>query len=195
MLINFLRRIFPIHQLQTTNYKLLTSGGFTLIEILVAVFIFGVALTATSYLIIVNIQNANAVRNNIIASGLLQEGVEVTRNIRDRGWHLDPANPTLNSLPDGTYRVQWNSIQCDGAGAPSGCATPPFLTLGSNPVLKRDTGTGLYSYNTGTDTIFRRTVQIATISPVEKRVTVTVSWSRGSTTQSVSAEAHLYNWF
>lgn len=174
---------------------MLNEQGFTLVEILVALFIFSVALTAIFYIILVNIQNANAVRNNITASGLLQEGIEVTRNIRDRGWHLDPNNPTLNSLPDGTYRVQWNSIQCDGGGQPAGCLPNPFLALGSNPFLKRDSVSGLFNYDSGSDTLFRRTVQIETISSVEKRITVTVSWQRGSITKSVSAEAHLYNWY
>lgn len=185
---------------ETTEVKKRTKNfyddrGFTLIEVLVAVFILGVALTATSYLIIVNIQNANAIRNNIIASGLLQEGIEVARNIRDRGWHLDPANPNLNSLPAGAYRIQWNSIQCDGSGLPAGCLSNPFLALGSNPMLRRDPATGLYGYDAGSDTIFRRTVTITTVSAVDKRIEVTVSWQRGNLTQSVSAEAHLYNWY
>lgn len=150
------------------------------------------ALTATSYIITVNIQNANAVRNNIIASGLLQEGIETVRNIRDRDWHL--GNAFGASVPDGQYRIQWNSVQCDGAGAPSGCASPPFLAVGSNPFLKRDSGTGVYSYDTGTDSLFKRTVEITTVSAVEKRVLVTVSWERAGINQSVSAETHLYNW-
>lgn len=181
--------------LKPITYNLKSDPGFTLVEVLVAVFILGVALTATSYIIIVNIQNANAIRNNIIASGLLQEGIEAARNIRDRGWHLDPANPNLNSLPDGTYRVQWDSIQCDGVGQPAGCSSNPFIALGSNPVLKRDPASGLYGYDTGNDTIFRRTITITTVSAIDKRVEVTVSWQRGSLTQSVSAEAHLYNWY
>lgn len=150
------------------------------------------ALTATFYIIIVNIQSANAIRNNIVASGLLQEGLEVARNIRDRDWHL--GNVFGVSLPDGLYRVQWNSIQCEGVGIPLGCFSPPLIAVGANPALKKDPATGLYSYDVGADTIFKRTVQITTVSAVEKRVVVSVSWERGSVTQSVGAETHLYNW-
>lgn len=157
------------------------SDGFTLVEVLVAVFILGVALTATSYLIIVNIQNANAIRNNIIASGLLQEGVEIVRNIRDRDWHL--GNSFGASVPDGTWRNQWDSLSL-------------LPGLGFDFPLKRDPASGLYGYDTGTDTFFHRTLEIYTIVPgVEKRVDVTVSWvERGGVTKSLRAETHLYNW-
>lgn len=180
-----------------TEIKNLTKNfydnyGFTLVEVLITIFVLGTALTATLYLIMVNIQNANAIRNNITASGLLQEGIEVVRNIRDRDWHLSQGFGA--SLPNGIYRVQWNTVQCDGAGAPAGCANPPLLPLNSNPPLKYDSATGLFNYDTGSDTLFRRSVQIETPSIVEKKVTVTVSWTVAGRTKSISAETHLYDW-
>ena len=156
------------------------SAGFTLVEVLVAILIFGASFAATSYVLTLNLRSAAAIRNNFIASGLVQEGIEVVRNIRDRDWFLD--NPFGTSIPDGTYRVQWNSNS--------------LIALGVNPRLKKDSNSGIFSYDSGSDTIFKRTVNISTPQAgVEKRIIVTVSWTeRGGFEKSLSAEEHLFNW-
>lgn len=161
--------------------KLQTNSGFTLIEVLIAIFIFGVAFTATTFILTTNLRNASAIRDNFIASGLAQEGVEVVRNIRDRDWFL--GNAFGVSIPNGNYRVQWNSQS--------------LTVLGNDPgYLKRDGVSGIFSYDTGNDTIFRRAINISTITAdVEKKVVVTVSWiGRGGATKTLSAEEHLFNW-
>lgn len=165
---------------KTANYRPLTNAGFTLIEILVTIFIFSIAFTATSFLLSSNLRAATAVKNDFIASGLTQEGMEVVRNIRDRDWFL--GNSFGSSIPDGNYRVQWNSSV--------------LIVLGGNPNLKRDSGNGIVSYDSGNDIIFRRTVDISTVVPgTEKKVVVTVSWTeRSGSTKSLSAEEHLFNW-
>ena len=62
--------------------------------------------------------------------------------------------------------------------------------------LKKAAATGIYSYDAGTDTIFKRAIQLTTMNPgIEKRIVVTVSWTdRGNISRSVSAEEHLFNW-
>lgn len=181
---------------KTQNLK--PDSGFTLVEILITIFLFGLAFTATSFVLTMNNRSAAAIRNNFIASGLAQEGMEVVRNIRDRDWFL--GNPFGTSLPDSlsgsAFRVQWNSIQCNSSGLPVGCLPQPLLVLGSNPNLKKNSDTGIFSYDTGADTIFRRTVEISTVTAnVEKKIVVTVSWTeRGGFIKSLSAEDHLFNW-
>lgn len=163
----------------------LSLTGFTLIEILVAIFIFGLAFTATTSVLIMNNRSAAIIRNNFIASGLAQEGIEVARNIRDRDWFLDNplgANPFGTSIPDGIYRAQWDSSA--------------LIALGGNPNLKRDAGTGIFSYDLGNDTIFKRTIEISTpVANVEKKIVVNVTWiERGGASKLLSAEEHLFNW-
>ena len=46
-----------------------------------------------------NNRSAAAIKNNFIASGLVQEGMEVVRNIRDQDWFL--GNSFGASLADG----------------------------------------------------------------------------------------------
>ncbi|MBI2063838.1 MAG: type II secretion system protein [Candidatus Yanofskybacteria bacterium] len=161
-----------------------TNAGFTLVELLVAIFLFGLAFTATTSILVMNLRSATAIRDNFIASGLSQEGLEIARNIRDRDWFL--GNPFGTSIPDGTYRVQWDS--------------QAMIALDNNPNLTRDVGTGLFSYvvsgNFGEPTIFKRSLEIETvIADVEKKITVNVVWTeRGGASKSLSAEEHLFNW-
>lgn len=156
------------------------NSGFTLIELLVTIFIFSLAFTATSFIIVTNLRSATFVKNSFIASGLTQEGIEIVRNIRDRDWFL--GNVFGTSIPNGTYRIQWNSQS--------------LITLGSNPNLMLDASNGLFSYDAGTDSIFKRTITISTIVPnVEKRIIISVDWiERGGAVKSVIAEEHLFNW-
>ena len=163
----------------TQHHFLKKSGaGFTLVEALVSLLIFSIALTAVFYILFINIGDAELIKNNFIASGLIQEGMETVRNIRDSDWHAN--NPFGAGIPDGNYRVQWNSQS---------------LMAFADSYLKKDSGTGFFSYDSGGDTLFKRAVTISTISPdVEKKVVVTVTWSEKGRPISISAEDHLFNW-
>jgi prepilin-type N-terminal cleavage/methylation domain-containing protein len=154
------------------------NGGFTLVEVLVVILFFSVSLTAVFFILNFNLRNSIIIKNNSIASGLVQEGMEIVRNLRDNDWHA--GNPFGASIPDGTYRVQWNSSS---------------LMAFADSYLKKDGGTGFFSYDSGSDTIFKRVVTISTVVPnVEKRVVVTVTWTERGKLMSVSAENHLFNW-
>lgn len=155
------------------------GAGFTLVEVLIATLVLGIVISATSSILTANLISAVAIKNNYIASGLTQEGVEVVRNIRDTGWFSGAS--FNNSIPDGTYRAQWNSAS--------------FIPFGLNPALLKDNSTGIYSYDSGGATIFSRTMNIITVtSNVEKKITVTVSWNERGMAKSISAEDHLFNW-
>jgi len=64
--------------------------GFSLIEVLVTVFILAIGLVAVSTLMADNIKSSENAKNQIIASQLAQEGVELVRNMKDNGL-LDPS--------------------------------------------------------------------------------------------------------
>lgn len=69
------------------------SKAFSLVEIIITVFIVGVALTAAVLLIASSFRTSVSVKNLLIASHLAQEGIELARNIRDGNW-LDPLAPS-----------------------------------------------------------------------------------------------------
>lgn len=169
--------------MNTRFLKKNNQAGLTLVEVLVTIFLFGISLTAISYIINYNVITADDLLNDSIASGLLQEGVEVARNLRDADWFNNRpfgAFGAASAVADGTYLIQWDSQS---------------LTAFSDTFLKKDPTSGLYGYTGGNTTIFKRTVQVSTVVPaVEKVVTVSVTWHSRSGTKSVNAEEHLFNW-
>jgi len=151
--------------------------GFTLVETLVSLVILTVALIPILNLSSSASRISSTVQDNLIASGLTQEGIEVIRAIRDTNWFKD--QPFDSGLSDGIYRVEWNST------------TP--LSLGSNPALNLNNGQ--YTYSAGTATKFKRTVTITKINAEELKIVSQVTWSdRSNEARSISAEDHLFNW-
>ena len=163
---------------------MIKRSGFTLVEVLVSLFILSIAITGAFALIAYHLNVADSVKNSAVASGLAQEGMEVVRNLRDSDWF---AGRQFGSLGGGsvasTYCVQWNSTRLI-----SPCTNP--LKKGAN---------GIYSYDGDlAPSIFLRTVTITRIpatEPVELKVVVTVSWTDRSIPRSLSAEGHLFNWY
>ncbi|MDP3731119.1 MAG: type II secretion system protein [bacterium] len=154
------------------------QSGFTLIE-LVASLIILIAILQTFLLISSSVNSSFMLRDSLIASNLVQEGIEVVRNIRDRDTHL--GNSFGTSLPNGSWKVQWNSAS--------------LLEPSGDPPLKKDSTSKFFSYDSGTDTIFRRTVSISAVSTNEIRVISTVRWDVKSNSKNTSAEVHLFNWY
>lgn len=154
--------------------------GFTLIEVLVALFILSIAIGGTFEAIIANLNAANLVRDTFVASGLTQEGMEVMRNLRDSDWLAGRAFGT--SLPEGlNRRIEWNSL----------------LPLPSDPTAYlRKSADGFYTY-TPSDPVtpYQRTVDIVKNSATEYKITVTVTWQERKSLKKVSAEEHLYDWY
>lgn len=157
----------------------LEQSGITLVEVLVSLFIFSVALSALLFLMTNLLTSADELRNNTIAAGLAQEGLEVVRNIRDQNW-LGGVS-FFNGVTDGDYEVQWDSTSLVGSTA---------------SYLKKDPATGIFSYSGGSNTRFKRTITILTISPSEKSVKVVVSWlASGGISKNLFAESHLFDWY
>ena len=60
--------------------------GFSIGEVLLAIFVLSIGMIATFSLFNAGIKNLQNERDLIVASLLAQEGVEVVRNIRDNNW-------------------------------------------------------------------------------------------------------------
>ena len=83
------------------------SAGFTLIEVLVALAILTVAISPLLVTAVSSLRVSALIQNNLIASNLAQEGIEIIRNIRDTNW---ASNKLFDEgLTEGAYAVEWDT--------------------------------------------------------------------------------------
>lgn len=115
-----------------------------------------------------------------IATNLAAEGIEVVKNIIDTNViNGDPWNKNLNN---GSFEIQYNSTEP---------IDPP-----SNKPLNFNSATGIYSYDSGYATAFRRMIVIATLrGGNEIQVNSRVTWKgRNAANFDVDLEDHFFNW-
>lgn len=172
--------------------KIKKEDGFTLVESLVAILIISIGLTPALFSATSATKLSENIENNLIASHLVQEGVEVIRFLRDRNRFLcDDFSTGLI----GTWIVSYDDDWVD-------CLNRDLTPAGGTPPVILKDSLGIYNYSTGTPTKFTRVVSVVEIVPlVEIMVTSTVYWPSKTTgpgcpsgTQCVSAESHLFNW-
>ena len=151
--------------------------GFTLLETIVAVGIIMIGLVSALALVTNALFYVSNIQDRLIAVNLVEEGIEVARNIRDNNWLQNLS--WNNGLADGNYQATYNSTSLS-----------PYS---GNPLLF-DSNTGLYSYTVGSNTNYIRQISISNLSNYEIRVISTVTWQRRGVTYTSSAESHLFNW-
>ncbi len=112
--------------------KIITQQGFTIVETLVALSIFSVAVIALISVAISGSSGATYVKNKLTASYLAQEGVEMVRNLRDTASFIDSQNTwdlffgTPTGLGVATNGVIGGCVIPAGVtmtpGSPAGCS-------------------------------------------------------------------------
>ena len=155
--------------------------GITLIEIMVSLVFLSAGLIPLFGVIISSINLSTRIKNNLMASNLAQEGIEVVRAIRDKAW-MDNA-PYDRDLTSGDHLVSWDSD------------TLSFYD--PSTYMRLDPNTKIYSLTIGTDTIFKRRINITKIvSPCncEIRVISDVTWVDKGKNLAVTVESHLFDW-
>lgn len=168
-------------KLEIGNWK--NVAGFTLVETLTALFILALGILGALATITFSLNSALVVEDNLVASNLVQEGIEVVRNLRDRDWLAGNSFGAFISGGGPDFRVQWDSTT--------------LLPFNGNPTLRQNTSTGLFSYDASsaaTDTKFKRQLTITKLSNIELKIVSTVSWSNRGVNKQVSAEEHLFDW-
>jgi prepilin-type N-terminal cleavage/methylation domain-containing protein len=168
-----------------------SKQGFTILEIIVVIFIITLGMVGVLSLVHQNIQVEYVNKNTIIASQLSQEGLELVRNKRDTNWLNGvnwelSANPFTNSdiLQDGSYTI-------DYTGA-----------INRIPDNIDDAGTELYldangfyvNSSSASSTLFSRIITVGNESVASTSVTCLVQWKKGTRVYSFSAQTVLYNW-
>lgn len=178
------------------NFQKKISGGFTLVETLVAITIFSLTVVATMSFMSQNIPNTEYAKNKIIAIYLSQEGIEYIRNMRDN-----------YVLFTGSTSLDWNSFlnkvsPCNvsdncGINVSVSSSDPNSIFLCSlDPnQCKLYLYNGDYNVNAnGVDSGFTRKIQIDQINSNEIKITSTVSWNQIGKTYNITLSEVLFNW-
>ena len=153
--------------------------SFTLLEVILAIFVLGVAASGAYTLIYRVLNFSSLLAPKVAASYLAQEGLEIVRNIRDSNWLND--DNWVNGLDNCS-----NGCEADYLST----ALQPYR----NRYLKINDN-GLYNYSTGSNSHFKRKIIIETISNNEIKVTSKVSYSLKGSDFQVSLFEYLYNWY
>lgn len=156
------------------------NSGFTLLETVIAIAILTSSILMVYTAIVRVISYSYDNQNQLIASYLAQEGIEVVRNIRDTNW-VEGAASWKDGLGAGTYRVQYDSLSL----------------LSNQDIPLNIDASGFYSYGAGDSSSFTRTIVISKPDPVDEdllRIVSEVSWPKDDG-YPVSAEEFFYNWY
>ncbi len=165
-----------------------SKAGFSLIEILAVLFIVSMSLLGIVSLIVQNIKVQSINRNNLIASSLAQEGVELIRQTRDSNWRIGGSNDYVTNLSNGSYAIDYLQDK------PIINPTDTKLYLNSS---------GFYVYNNGTEsnltaTIFSRQIVLAkrtdNLGKPFLQVRVIVSWVDRNQPHRYELQTLLYDW-
>jgi prepilin-type N-terminal cleavage/methylation domain-containing protein len=142
-----------------------TKKGFSLVEILFSLVILSVGILAVSVLMTRNIQNSVNSKNQIIASQLSQEGLELVKNLKQNNptFTADVTNPHYRIEPASDYGNFLATSAVDNA----------FKRL----YLKN----GFYTHDaSGTATKFYRTINVKIVTVAGKKqaeVESMVTWN------------------
>lgn len=178
--------------------------GFTLIELIIAIFILAVAVIGVYNAFSLMVVLTSDISDRLVASYLVQEGMEIVRNVRDNNWMSSADNPDYSWLANLTFCD--NGCQADyttGASSPNATSMSSWQggAESGGIYLNIDSG-GFYSYHAGQATKFRRKITISAIDEYTARVNVKVYFDEKpnilnmtGTPGLIEAEEILYDWY
>lgn len=169
-------------QNDNVKFKIEFEDGFSLLEVIIAIFIIIIGLVGALTLVSYTFSAASLSSSKLVAAQLAQEGIEAVRNIRDYRYSLDNTWDNWHASPgSGDYLVQYNGTS---------------LRTFSDTFLRCDAASGfcVYNYDSGNSAPFKRKITITKISDAQIKVVSRVSWTERGRPQVLTAEDRLWNW-
>lgn len=182
-----------------------TQSGFTLLEALVAIALFGLLLGGVSTLTVHSLQFSESYKNDLKAALFAQEGIELVRGKRDsnrlngRDW-LDGI---INSggIPCGHKGCYVELNTSDGSVSFRQCTGMDSLNFSNGnsvcPVLDYDSTKKLYYVDIGSnasDTSFKRSMLVTKYSDTAILVQVMVTWNTRFGQEKLLVQDTLTDW-
>lgn len=163
--------------------KLKRQFGFSILEVIIAILIISIGMIGVLSLITQNIQAQDISKNDLIASQLAQEGLELARNIRDENW-LAGSSYNLDIVGDGGYAIDYQGRAgiTDVAG------------INDNGAKLNISAAGFYTHGAGAATPFSRLITVvdnAEYLEVESKV----RWKERGRTHDYTIKTLLYDWY
>ena len=162
------------------------KSGFSLVEIMTALFIISIGMVGILSLIVQNIQSQNVNKGALIAAQLAQEGIELIRHTRDSNWAAGQAWNT--NLAPGHYIIDYR------------LAAPRGISFSKQENLRQDT-TGYYynpdlSTDINPDSGYARTIDIVANPGNASSIYIkaTISWSDHNKSFNYVIDTILYDW-
>ncbi|KKQ45474.1 MAG: Prokaryotic N-methylation motif domain protein [Candidatus Moranbacteria bacterium GW2011_GWC2_37_8] len=84
--------------------------GFSLVEVIIAIAILTLGISAITILMASNIKSSKESKNLVVAMGLAQEGIELVRNFKDTETTFKSSGGVK---PDGEYRIDTETLFAD----------------------------------------------------------------------------------
>jgi len=153
------------------------TTGFTFVEMLVSMSLISTVFMSVMATVNYVLANLRYTSDQIVASYIASEGVELVISRRDDNWLQQ--NPFATGLEAGNYRMDYLGI---------------FDTTDVGAKLKYDENLG-YQYQAGEDSQFSRAVTISYPAAYLMKVSSRVDWTTRGEPFSMVVEDNLYNWF
>lgn len=152
--------------------------GFTLLEVLISLVIVVVGVVGVFALVQQTISFLPISEQRLSASYLVQEGIEIVRNLRD-------ANIVNGEV--------WNSglTGCD-LGCEADYAGTSLTAWADRYLLDNNS---FYNYSSGSQTLYKRKIIIDAGAVDVLKITVEVSWQEKLRSHSITAREDIYNWY
>jgi len=157
------------------------KNGFTFLEVLAAILLMTLGVMGTLSLITQTTIFTQIASSRFIASYLVQEGIEIVKNIRDTNFL---------KIHKGIEGINWDTGL---TGCSLGCEADynDSALVSADRYLKIDGG--FFNYDSVTDTVFKRKITITPGTDILK-VSVEVSWQERGRTHKVTTQENLYKW-
>lgn len=181
-------------------------NGFTLIETIISITIFAIAIIGPMTLSANSIKASKDSRIHLEAIHLAEEGVEIIHNLRDNA----SAQDTSADRSGWTAWMNTISTPCNTGCVVDATSHGPgdvwgnlVVTTGggTNDKIKYDDSTGLYSQGPGSgflpDSSFRRRITTTAVNARQTRITSVVSYTStyGGAMRYATATDDIYNWY
>jgi len=155
-----------------------TNKGYLLVESIIGISIAIVGIMGILGLLSRSTSLNRVISSQFIGNYLAAEGVEITKNLIDA--NIIQKRPWNQGFINGSFEVDYLSLN---------------LEPDQSRLILFDSSNNLYSYQSGTPTLFTRTINIEPIGSEEIKINSIVKWrSRGGGQFEANLEDHFLNW-